>query len=67
MSCICEQMFCLRICVIVLAAMMFVGRIRGSTRGESDSDVPCRGPFALLFVRFLCDNSDDVALSVRVH
>ena len=67
MSCICEQTFCMRICVVVMDALLLVGRLRGSTRGESDSDAPCYGPFALLFVRFLCDDYDDVALSVRVH
>jgi len=67
MSCICEQPFYMRISVIVLVALLLVGRLRGSTRGESDYDVPCCGPFAVLFVRFLCDDCDDVALRVRVH
>jgi len=65
--CVCQQTFNLRVSVIVVTAVLLVSRLRGSACGESDSDVACGGPFSLSFVRFLCDNYNDVTLCVSVH
>ena len=67
MPCVCQQTFSLRVSVIMLDALLLVSRLRGSACGESDTDVACGGPFSLLFVRFLCDNCNDVTLCVSVH
>jgi hypothetical protein len=53
--------------VVMLTALLLVSRLRGSTRGESDSDVASGSPFSLLLVHFLCHDCDDVALCVGVH
>ena len=67
MPCVWQHALCLRVSVIVLAALLLICRLRGLACGESDSDVACGGPFSLLLVRFLCDGCNDVALCVRMH
>ena len=63
----CQQALCMRVSVIVMAALLLVSRLRGFVCGESDSDVAYGDPFSLLLVRFLCNNCNDVALFVSMH
>ena len=67
MSCVSQQAFSLRVFVVMLASLLLVSRLRGSTRGESGSDIASGSPFSFLLVRFRCHNCDDVALCVGVH
>ena len=62
-----QQAVDLRVRVVMLAALLFVGRLCGSACGESDSNVSCGNPFSLLLVRFFCHDCNDVALRVGVH
>ena len=67
MPCVSQHAFNMRVSVIVLAALLLVSRLRGYACGESDYDVACGGPLSLLFVQFLCDDCNDIALCVGVH